>query len=63
MSSTTPGPEHIVIRQCSGMDELKACVDLQKEVWNFDDVDIVPLRLFVVSQKIGGQVIGAFSGD
>ena len=45
------------------MDELKACVDLQKEVWNFDDVDIVPLRLFVVSQKIGGQVIGAFSGD
>ena len=45
------------------MDELKACVDLQKEVWNFDDVDIVPLRLFVVSQKIGGQVIGAFSDN
>jgi predicted GNAT superfamily acetyltransferase len=45
------------------MHELRACVDLQKEVWNFDDVDIVPLRLFVVSRKIGGQVIGAFSGD
>lgn len=63
MSSSTAGPEHIVIRQCSEMHELRACVDLQKEVWNFDDVDIVPLRLFVVSRKIGGQVIGAFSGD
>jgi predicted GNAT superfamily acetyltransferase len=63
LSSSTAGPEHIVIRQCSEMHELRACVDLQKEVWNFDDVDIVPLRLFVVSRKIGGQVIGAFSGD
>ncbi len=61
MSASTDGTDQIVIRKCIGMDELKACVDLQKEVWNFDDVDIVPLRLFVVSQKIGGQVIGAFS--
>lgn len=63
MSAFTAGSGQVMIRKCSGMDELKACVDLQKEVWNFDDVDIVPLRLFVVSQKIGGQVIGAFSGD
>jgi predicted GNAT superfamily acetyltransferase len=45
------------------MEELEACVALQKEVWNFDDVDLVPLRMFVVSQKIGGQTIGAFQGD
>src|SRR5215475_429624 len=44
------------------MDELHACVALQKEVWNFADVDLVPLRMFVVSQKIGGQIIGAFAG-
>src|SRR5690242_4621416 len=44
------------------MDELNACVALQKEVWKFDDVDLVPLRMFVVSQKIGGQLIGAFDG-
>jgi predicted GNAT superfamily acetyltransferase len=36
---------------------------LQKEVWNFDDLDIVPLRMFVVSEKIGGQIIGAFDGE
>jgi predicted GNAT superfamily acetyltransferase len=63
LSSSTVAPDQIIIRKCVSLDELKACVDLQKEVWNFDDVDIVPLRLFVVSQKIGGQVIGAFSGD
>ena len=61
MTISTAGADQIVmIRKCNGLDELRACVELQKEVWNFDDVDIVPLRLFVVSQKIGGQVIGAF---
>ena len=37
-----------------------ACVTLQKEVWNFTDAELVPLRMFVVAEKIGGQVIGAF---
>src|SRR5207244_4666816 len=49
-----------LIRACHGIAELEACVALQKEVWNFDDVDLIPLRLFVVATKIGGQVIGAF---
>ncbi len=53
----------IVIRNCSDIEELRACVDMQKEVWNFADLDMVPLRLFVVAEKIGGQVIGAFQGN
>lgn len=52
-----------IIRACKDIHELEACVALQKEVWNFDDVDLIPLRLFVVATKIGGQVIGAFDGD
>lgn len=51
-----------IVRACQGINELEACVALQKEVWNFDDVDLIPLRLFVVATKIGGQVIGAFDG-
>jgi predicted GNAT superfamily acetyltransferase len=50
----------MVIRKCQSLDELAACVALQKEIWNFADTDLVPLRSFVVAQKIGGQVIGAF---
>jgi predicted GNAT superfamily acetyltransferase len=53
----------IVIRQCRGIDELRACVALQKEVWNFSDADLVPLRMFVVAEKVGGQVMGAFEGE
>jgi predicted GNAT superfamily acetyltransferase len=52
----------IVIRHCSGIEELRACVALQKEVWNFSDAELVPLRMFVVAEKVGGQVMGAFEG-
>lgn len=52
----------IEIRKCSGLEEMRACVALQKEVWNFTDIELVPLRIFVVAEKVGGQVIGAFEG-
>jgi predicted GNAT superfamily acetyltransferase len=62
VSATVPETEQVTIRKCDSIDEFTACVALQKEVWNFDDRDLVPLRMFVVSQKIGGQIIGAFTG-
>ena len=53
--------DSIVMRKCHQLDELRACVALQKEVWNFSDADLVPLRMFVVAEKVGGQVIAAFA--
>ena len=50
----------ILIRPCHGFEELQACVDLQIEVWGYSDGDVIPRRVFLVAQKIGGQVIGAF---
>jgi predicted GNAT superfamily acetyltransferase len=58
-----PGVERITIRKCQGIAEFAACVALQKEVWNFADADLVPLRIFVVGEKIGGQIIGAFDSS
>ena len=55
-----PVRAEVEVRLCKGLDELNACVALQKEVWSFSDYDLIPLRLFVVAEKIGGQVIGAF---
>jgi predicted GNAT superfamily acetyltransferase len=55
--------DKVVIRSCRGLDEMRACVALQREVWNFSDAELVPLRMFVVAEKIGGQVIGAFDGS
>lgn len=52
----------IAIRACAGQDELAACVALQVETWGYDASEIVPLKSFLLAQKIGGQVIGAFDG-
>jgi predicted GNAT superfamily acetyltransferase len=50
----------ILIRGCSGLDELEACVQMEIETWGYDPSDIIPRKAFLVAQKIGGQVIGAF---
>ncbi len=55
--------DSIVLRRCHAIDEFHACVALQKEVWNFTDAELVPLRMFVVADKVGGQVMGAFDGN
>ncbi|HLH09600.1 MAG TPA: GNAT family N-acetyltransferase [Terriglobales bacterium] len=63
MTASTPTAlAEIDIRHCDSLQELEQCVQLQKEVWGFDDIDLVPSRVFLVASKIGGQVIGAFRG-
>jgi predicted GNAT superfamily acetyltransferase len=52
----------IEIRPLTEREDLKAVVRLQRQIWGFEDVDLIPLRLFVVASKIGGQVYGAFDG-
>lgn len=56
-------PEAVDLRHCDGISQFQACVDLQREVWGFSDADLIPVRMFVVAGKIGGQVIGAFAGQ
>jgi len=55
--------ETVVIRNCTELEEFRACVTLQKEVWGFADNELVPLRIFSLAPKIGGQSIGAWDGD
>src|SRR5437667_11749503 len=43
--------------------EFKTAVDLQREIWGFADIELLPVRLFNVATKIGGQVFGAFDGE
>jgi predicted GNAT superfamily acetyltransferase len=53
-------PAVVILRKCETLREMQACFALQKEVWKFADVDLIPVRMFVVAAKIGGHVIGAF---
>jgi predicted GNAT superfamily acetyltransferase len=50
----------IEIRQLERREDFDLAVKLQREIWGFDEIDLLPLRLFVVASKIGGQVLGAF---
>ena len=53
----------IEIRELSSEPELREAVALQKTIWGFDDADLLPFRMFVVTTKIGGQLLGAFDNS
>ena len=50
----------VQFRACKGFDELEACVQIQIATWGYDESDAIPRKTFLLAQKIGGQVIGAF---
>jgi predicted GNAT superfamily acetyltransferase len=62
-AGATVSAGHIVVRNATDVEELRSFVGLQKEVWGFADNELVPLRIFSLAPKIGGQVIGAWNGE
>ena len=52
----------IDIRECTTLEELAACVDLQREVFALPEIEISPVRHFVVTKNAGGFILGAFAG-
>lgn len=57
------GVDGIAIRKCTTLKEFRACVELQREVWEEEDLELEPSTMFVVASITGGQVLGAFEGD
>lgn len=57
-----PGDE-IRIESLTTMEQFERCVELQLKVWGYSDGDLIPRRVFLVAQRIGGQVLGAFDGE
>ena len=53
----------IEIRPLTTHAELQEALRLQREIWGFADVELLPVRMFVVATKIGGQVFAAFDGN
>jgi len=52
----------VTVRALSGHEEFADAVRLQKIIWGFDDLELLPVRFFVVASRIGGQTFGAFEG-
>ncbi len=51
----------IEIRSLRTLDELHACEALQKKIWGFEDISIVPHHLLLTTMKNGGVLLGAFA--
>lgn len=57
------GSEAVVpVRQLFTLDEYEDVVMLQKAIWGFAEVELLPVRFLVVIAKIGGHVFGAYDG-
>ncbi len=52
----------IELRALTTHAEFNDAVRLQQEIWGFEEIELLPLRLFVVATKIGGQAFGAYDG-
>lgn len=50
------------IRNLAGMDDMKQCEAIQREVWGFIELDIVPAGLMAVMGHYGAVNAGAFVG-
>ena len=51
------------IRDLAGMEDMKRCEEIQKEVWGFIELDIVPAGLLAVMGHYGAVTAGAFVED
>jgi predicted GNAT superfamily acetyltransferase len=53
----------IELRALTGTRQFQEAVEIQRTVWGFSDIELLPVRLFVVATKVGGQAFGAFDGN
>lgn len=53
----------IKVGECITLEQLSACVDLQREVFKLPEIEISPVRHFIVTKNAGGFILGAYDGD
>src|SRR5437016_4824417 len=54
---------NIEIRECTTLGELAECVELQRDVFALPEVELSPVRHFIVTRNAGGFTLGAYDGD
>jgi len=50
----------MIIRPVNDLQELQECVRLHQDTWGLADIEVLPLRIWVTANRIGGLVLGAF---
>jgi predicted GNAT superfamily acetyltransferase len=54
------GETDIEIQPLTEQQQFREAVELQKTIWGFDEIELLPVRLFVVASKVGGHAFGAY---
>jgi predicted GNAT superfamily acetyltransferase len=44
-----------------GLADYKSCVEIQREVWRFEDIDIYPIGMLIAANNCGGIALGAYN--
>ena len=52
----------IEVRALRDHADFMEAVQLQRIIWGFEEIELLPVRLFVTATKVGGQAFGAFDG-
>jgi predicted GNAT superfamily acetyltransferase len=48
------------VRECTELEDYAACLELQRRIWQYDNLDVTPLRSFVIARRSGGFTMGSF---
>ena len=57
------GGKHYVIREVHNEADYHAIESLQRDAWQFSDLDIAPAATMMATEHAGGCALGAFDGD
>jgi len=52
--------EDVVVRECVSVEDFHQCIELERAVWKDDDIDVMPIRLYMISKACNAPTIGAF---
>lgn len=62
-STESAAGDKIIIRECQTVEELGECVSLQREVFALPEIELSPVRHFIVTKNAGGWALGAYDGE
>ncbi|HWP44057.1 MAG TPA: hypothetical protein VNO14_12515 [Blastocatellia bacterium] len=61
--STAMSSDEITIRECQTVEDFYQCIELERSVWRDDDINIMPIRLYMISKACNAPTIGAFDSS
>lgn len=61
--ATSETKTSIVIRDITGLAEMREVETLQKQVWGIDDLEVFPALALIPMREVGAVLLGAFDGE